>query len=349
MPEPSTRPTEPTQGPAPTEGQPTSIPATPEPGTFGKWPAESSWPRLFAASLGGLAGRPYGPSALAGLTVIVDPGHGGRDSGARYAEGGKPAIREADINLSVALFLAEELRFLGASVILTRTSDSWVSLHARAALTNRQVLLHHQAALEASGRDPVRLQEVRRLLALFDPVLSLNSDTYGSGGRGLMEGIGASADLRTVLDIGRQHEEIVFLSLHCNADDSPSLGGFQIYWSSNRSVYRDELAAFRDPDMKEKEPIHPAYQYYDDSTRRRLAGSVYDAFLAAAPELFPGVPNPIRSGNFAVLRECNVSAILVEMAYLTHADDRTLLQDPAFRRRLAQGLARGLHSHYCGG
>ncbi|MDR3564206.1 MAG: N-acetylmuramoyl-L-alanine amidase [Negativicutes bacterium] len=50
--------------------------------------------------------------------VVLDPGHGGIYSGAiNYG------IREADINLSIALKLRKKLARLGATVIMTRTRD----------------------------------------------------------------------------------------------------------------------------------------------------------------------------------------------------------------------------------
>ena len=50
--------------------------------------------------------------------VVLDPGHGGIYTGAiNYG------FRESDINLSVALKLRKKLARLGATVIMTRTSD----------------------------------------------------------------------------------------------------------------------------------------------------------------------------------------------------------------------------------
>lgn len=55
---------------------------------------------------------------LAGKTIVVDSGHGGLDPGTMYQD-----IYEKDINLSISLALEEELKNLGASVILTRYDD----------------------------------------------------------------------------------------------------------------------------------------------------------------------------------------------------------------------------------
>ena len=58
---------------------------------------------------------------LAGLCVCVDPGHGGYDGG---AYGRQTGTAEKELNLDVALRLAEALRGRGAAVILTRKEDT---------------------------------------------------------------------------------------------------------------------------------------------------------------------------------------------------------------------------------
>lgn len=58
------------------------------------------------------------PLPLAGLVVVIDPGHGGIDSGA-IASG----VQEKGINLAVSLAAAQEIRGLGGRVVLTRTAD----------------------------------------------------------------------------------------------------------------------------------------------------------------------------------------------------------------------------------
>lgn len=60
------------------------------------------------------------PGPLAGWVVCVDPGHGGYDGGA-YGGSGTP---EKELNLDVALRLAEALRARDAEVNLTRQSDT---------------------------------------------------------------------------------------------------------------------------------------------------------------------------------------------------------------------------------
>jgi N-acetylmuramoyl-L-alanine amidase len=66
-------------------------------------------------------------------TVVIDPGHGGKDHGAR----GRGGLLEKDVTLSIALKLKERLEAAGVRVILTRSDDSFVSLRGRTVIANR--------------------------------------------------------------------------------------------------------------------------------------------------------------------------------------------------------------------
>jgi len=86
-----------------------------------------------AAAAAGDAPAPSGGGAL-GLArpkIVIDPGHGGRDPGARgYGV-------EKHVTLAIARRLAFFLRTrLGAETILTRTDDRYVALPARTARAN---------------------------------------------------------------------------------------------------------------------------------------------------------------------------------------------------------------------
>jgi len=65
-------------------------------------------------------------------TVIIDPGHGGRDKGAYWG-----GVRESRLNLQVAQDLEALLKKRGIRTAMTRRSDVFVSLQRRAAIANR--------------------------------------------------------------------------------------------------------------------------------------------------------------------------------------------------------------------
>lgn len=59
---------------------------------------------------------------LQGRVVAIDCGHGGMDPGSLYND-----IYEKDITLSIGKYLEEYLSEMGATVIMTRTSDNDLS------------------------------------------------------------------------------------------------------------------------------------------------------------------------------------------------------------------------------
>ena len=61
-------------------------------------------------------------SPLGGKRVVIDPGHGGKFTGAV----GPTGLQEKDVVLAIALNLEQDLLDLGAEVRLTRTTDSEV-------------------------------------------------------------------------------------------------------------------------------------------------------------------------------------------------------------------------------
>ena len=69
--------------------------------------------------------------ALSGFTVILDAGHGGRDPGCV-----RNGVYEKNVNLSIVLKLKTILESCGATVLLTRSDDSFVSLEYRYTFEN---------------------------------------------------------------------------------------------------------------------------------------------------------------------------------------------------------------------
>ncbi|MBU9672866.1 SH3 domain-containing protein [Planococcus sp. CP5-4] len=75
---------------------------------------------------------------LNGLTIVLDPGHGGNDGGTV----GVRKTNEKDLTLKTAEILSHHLRSAGAEVVMTRQSDVYVDLRHR-------VSESHQVAADA--------------------------------------------------------------------------------------------------------------------------------------------------------------------------------------------------------
>jgi N-acetylmuramoyl-L-alanine amidase len=110
-------------------------------------------PVLDAAAGGWTVGTPCGKSATVRTlravsgTVVLDAGHGGRETGAV----GPLGHRESDLNLAVAAHAREALGAAGVPVVSTRTDDYRSAITARAAIVKAvkpraAVSIHHNAS-----------------------------------------------------------------------------------------------------------------------------------------------------------------------------------------------------------
>ena len=72
------------------------------------------------------------------VVVVLDPGHGGHDQGARYKWDGK-TYKEKQLNLAIAKACKTELeKYAGVKVYMTRSSDRFVTLGNRVNFAKKQ-------------------------------------------------------------------------------------------------------------------------------------------------------------------------------------------------------------------
>ena len=88
---------------------------------------------------------------LENISILLDPGHGGKETGAK----GPTGYPEKDINLVMSKLVEQELTRLGATVHLTRTEDQDVSLQERVDIIDKikpdLAISIHYNALPDSG------------------------------------------------------------------------------------------------------------------------------------------------------------------------------------------------------
>jgi len=121
--------------------------------------------------------------------IVIDPGHGGHDSGTLGADG----IEEKDVVLDVALRLGKLLHDrLGTEIIYTRSDDTFIPLETRTAIANKAqadlfLSIHANSSVDASARgvetyylnftsDPTALDVAARENAVSDQSIHQLSD-----------------------------------------------------------------------------------------------------------------------------------------------------------------------------
>jgi N-acetylmuramoyl-L-alanine amidase len=148
--------------------------------------------------------------------VVIDPGHGGADTGAVF-DGGKTRLTEKHFTLLLARDLARELIIRGHNVILTRNEDRDVLLSDRTALANKVkadvfISIHlnsSEDAIRTGGVETFILNHAtdetsRRLADLENAVLKdsqANSDSGSSNVSLIMKDLILDANLTPSKDL----------------------------------------------------------------------------------------------------------------------------------------------------
>lgn len=180
--------------------------------------------------------RQAGPR-LRGKRIVIDPGHGGPDTGIDVSE-----VREADVAWDLARRLEGRMKATGMEALISRGPDSGPTEAERAAFAND-----------------------------------------------------AGADL--------------FLSLHCDANQSPHAQG---------------VATF-----------HFGNGYGTTSTVGELLAGFIQRELAARTGL---LDCRTHAKTWEILRLTRCPAVRIEIGYLTNPNDRARMSDPAFRDVVAEGI-----------
>ena len=201
--------------------------------------------------------------------IVVDPGHGGKDSGALGVSG----THEADIALVLAKRVKKELeRRLDADVVLTRDDDRFVSLTDRAAIANALdadlfVSIHANAApaptvwgIETYYLDGASDKGAARVAARENAVAAVNGPVDGIVTDLLVSGTNRlSRELATEI----QEEVVAGLTEVYGPDQIRDLGVkaavFAVLVSTRMPSVLFEAAFLTHPD-DEMRVRHPVYQ-----------------------------------------------------------------------------------------
>lgn len=276
------------------------------------------------------------PSSLQGVQVILDPGHGGDDMGAR----GKK-IWESDYVYDIACRVRRLL-----------LAEKGVIVH--------MVVKDIQYGYEISDR--------RTLIRNRREVIVTTPPHRNRAGRGVRVGVYLRSYLansifrRLTQKEGVPPEKVVFLSLHADSLHSALAGGM-VYIPGERLRRGDyglkSNAYNRYREVRENPVIRTtrAERLRDEAVSRRLGQAILDGFRAEKLRVSPSQPlrdsivRGVRSAGRpwlpAVLRGTIVPAkVLVETANMNNPGDALLLQDPQGRERIARGVVAGLKRYF---
>lgn len=218
--------------------------------------------------------------------VVIDPGHGGIDSGAETVGG----IKEKDIVLAFALRLQELLVSSGRfDVALTREDDTFLRLEERVALarTNKA-----------------------------DLFISIHADSF-------------------------QQPEIRGASVYTRDENATDVLDKVLADNENKT---DIIAGFAMPQMAPE-----VVDILLDLMRREMRHQSFVAARSIVHQLEPSVELrrfPVRQADFLVLQAPDVPSVLVELGFLSNADDMANLLRGEWQDRTSEALARGISTYF---
>lgn len=124
----------------------------------------------------------------------------------------------------------------------------------------------------------------------------------------------------------------LFISIHVNSAGNPEARGPETFVLTAPGYYSTSDGGDEPPDRER----YKGHQF--NGANLLLGYHVQRAVLDKTEATDRG----IRHARFVVLREAPCPAALVECGFLTHPEEGGLLQDPAYREKLAQGITRGV-------
>jgi N-acetylmuramoyl-L-alanine amidase len=274
-----------------------------------------------------LAVRPRA-KGLAGVRVILDAGHGGRDVGATYDD-----VWESNYVYDVMCRLKHILeKKSGATVAATTKSK--------------------QAGYDIPDDD--ELEEATDHIVLTSPKYVIGDPAVGVNLRWYL----ANSIFRRAMKARVPREKVVFLSIHADSLHS-SLRGAMAYIPGQRyvtgSYEKSEQVYLARAEVRESPVVRHSEKesLTAEGLSRDLAESIIDAFDADGLKVHPFNPvrdNVVRNGREwvpAVIRYNLIpTRVLLEICNLGNNKDRALMKTKKYRQRVAEAIYQGLVNYY---
>lgn len=309
------------------------------------WPKKYSIEKFYDAKiekyLGNYSGDGYFP--LKGITVIINPEHGGTDVGSIFKKSidGRVEVLEKDINLEIAKKTEQELIKLGAKVVMTRTNDEYTSLYKRCGIVNLFLLDSINSIITKTKKEnflPDTLKES------FETVITTNSDDDKVNARGIMKGLGVNEDFRLLLDACAQMKDVILISINMSdANQDSDIRGIEMHYGTNKKIHESQNLWLLD--FPEINPINPSYSMYDEGDRKRLALILKDNILENSELQVNG--DGLYESSDCLLRNINLTSVKINLGYLSQTDDRDFLTERTGQKRLALSIAKGIFEYFC--
>ncbi len=149
----------------------------------------------------------------------------------------------------------------------------------------------------------------------------------------------------------------LFLSIHADALPDSARRGLSVFTLSAEASDRDAAALARSENREVVDGVNLRRQSHEvgrvllDLARRQTDNqslALGRAVVSALGREVTLLEHPQRSAGFVVLTAPDIPSVLIELGCLSNPLERRLLQQAAYRERLARGLAQAVETYFTG-
>ncbi|MCL2819360.1 MAG: N-acetylmuramoyl-L-alanine amidase [Oscillospiraceae bacterium] len=276
------------------------------------------------AQAGSTVGIPQTGSSLVGKVIFLDAGHG------TIGSPGAAGYNEAVAMLDLARRIKPLLEAQGATVVMTRNSETNISIATRCAMINIRSL----EAVRSVTTDAAKISEINNLITVMNGIIA-NPNVQGNAIMNLNPfnaNRTITPELRKVFEYQNHpvvRNNFLSISLHSNAtgngDTAPR--GAEVYFTSTSVA----------------NTAHYFSGYTYSSESRRFADILLNQINNTG---IPRRASGLRAANYAMIREINIPAVLAENGFHTNASDRALLMSSAYLDSLAVAYRNAIINYF---
>ena len=88
------------------------------------------------------------------------------------------------------------------------------------------------------------------------------------------------------------------------------------------------------------------YKSAENGPRSQESSKLASSVLAQVTRLTNAKSRGVKHGNFAVIRETRMPAILIEGGFLTNEEEMEKIKDPMYVKKIAWGIAQGIRDYF---
>lgn len=160
------------------------------------------------------------------------------------------------------------------------------------------------------------------------------------------------------VQLARDNRADLLISIHADSFDDPAIRGASVYIRDEEATdVLDKVLAENEnkadlltgyvPDAEEPAVVNILVELM----RREMRRQSFVAARAIVEQLKPSIRVrrfPLRRADFFVLQSPDVPAVLLELGFMSNSEDTQNLISPAWRKRVAEAVARGITSFFDG-